>query len=231
MRRFEWQVIDEERGVLWREYPFTKSAFATTLAFRGADGMVVISPGTGLEPADYDFIAKYGEVRALVANNTHHHLGQKPWRARFPNAKSYAANDALPRLRKQAPEVGFESLDHLALPEHAKLHALPGVKNGELFGRVTTNKGPVWYTGDILTNIQETPGPPIKWLFTLTDSGPGFKLFRLAVWLFVKDKQAMRSGIEALFAKDPPAIIVPAHGPPLTAGDVAQQAKEQLAKL
>ncbi|WP_263451539.1 hypothetical protein [Hyalangium gracile] len=36
-----WNVIDEERAVLWREYQFNKGAYATTLVFRGTDGLVV----------------------------------------------------------------------------------------------------------------------------------------------------------------------------------------------
>jgi hypothetical protein len=78
-----WNVIDEERAVLWREYAFTKGAYATTFVFRGTDGLVVVSPGKGLEAADYDVLSQFGEVRALIANNTFHHLGQGPWRERM----------------------------------------------------------------------------------------------------------------------------------------------------
>src|SRR5687768_8082592 len=43
-----WNVIDEGATVLWREYSFTKGATATTLVFRGVDGLVVVSPGSGI---------------------------------------------------------------------------------------------------------------------------------------------------------------------------------------
>lgn len=65
-----WNVIDRDAAILWREYPFTKGAYATTLVFRGADGLVVVSPGTKLDARAYDALADLGEVRALVANNT-----------------------------------------------------------------------------------------------------------------------------------------------------------------
>src|SRR5262245_62169643 len=81
-----WNMIDEERLILWREYSFTNGAYATTLVFRGADGLVVVSPGTGLTAREYDALRELGEVRALVANNALHHLGQPTWRARFPDA-------------------------------------------------------------------------------------------------------------------------------------------------
>jgi hypothetical protein len=226
-----WNVIDEERAVLWREYEFNKGAFATTLVFRGTDGLVVISPGKGLEAADYDVLSRFGEVRALVANNTFHHLGQGPWRERFPKAESYAAPQALPRLRKKAAGIPFRSLDELSLPPTARLHVLPGFKNGELLASVATRQGSVWYTGDLLTNLQRIPGPPAKWLFAWTDSGPGFRLFKLAVWLFVNDKRAVKERMTALLAEDPPAIIVPAHGPAVMTQNLVAEAQAQIARL
>jgi len=71
-----WHVIDNERAVLWREYNFSKTATATTMVFRGTDGLVVISPGCGLGAAEYDVLRDFGHVSALVANNALHNLGQ-----------------------------------------------------------------------------------------------------------------------------------------------------------
>lgn len=226
-----WNVIDEERAVLWREYEFNKGAFATTLVFRGTDGLVVISPGKGLEAADYDVLSRFGEVRALIANNTFHHLGQGPWRERFPQAESYAAPQALAKLRKKVPSIPFRSLDELSLPPTARLHVLPGFKNGEVLASVGTRQGSVWYSGDLLTNLQRIPGPPASWLFSWTDSGPGFRLFKLAVWLFVNDKRAVKERMNALLSEDPPAIIVPAHGPAVMTPNLVAEAQAQIAKL
>jgi hypothetical protein len=226
-----WNVVDEERAVLWREYEFNKGAYATTFVFRGTDGLVVISPGKGLEAADYDVLSRFGEVRALIANNTFHHLGQGPWRERFPKAESYAATQALAKLRKKAPGIAFRSLDELALPPTARLHVLPGFKNGEVLASVATRQGSVWYTGDLLTNLQRVPGPPASWLFSWTDSGPGFRLFKLAVWLFVNDKRAVKERMNALLAEDPPAVIVPAHGPAVMTANLVEEARAQIARL
>jgi len=226
-----WNVIDEERAVLWREYEFTKGAYATTLVFRGTDGLVVVSPGKGLEGADYEVLSRFGEVRALVANNTFHHLGQGPWRERFPKAESYAAPQVLEKLRKKAPSASFRSLEELALPPTVKLHVLPGFNNGEVLFSVGTRQGSVWYTGDLLTNIQRTRKPPLGWIFKWSDSAPGFRLFKLAVWFFVKDRRAVKERMTTLLAEDPPAIIVPAHGPPVTTPNLAEETRAQLAKL
>lgn len=226
-----WNVIDAERGVLWKEYQFRKKAWATTFVFRGPEGLIVVSPGRGLESADYDALEKHGEVRALVANNSYHHLGQQAWRARFPKAVSYASPGALARLAKKVPEVPFQSIEALAMPAGARWHALPGCNDGELVFTVPTAQGTVWFSGDMLTNMQRIPKPPLRWLFTLTDSGPGFRLFRPGIWLFVRDKQALRERLSALLIEEPPAMVVPAHGPLYTSPRLAEEARAQVAKL
>lgn len=226
-----WNVIDEKAGVLWREYPFSKGAHATTLVFRGVDGLSVVSPGTGLDARAFDALREFGEVRALIANNSYHHMGQSPWRARFPDAVSYCPPGAVKTLDKKVSGVSFRPLDALALPENVRWEDPPGFKTGEALLSVGTGKGSVWYSGDLLTNIQRTPGPPFKWLFSWTDSGPGFRLFKLGVWLLVKDRKALRAWALGRLAEDPPAVVVPAHGPAVDTGDVAALAKEQLERL
>lgn len=230
MTHGSWNIIDAERGVLWHEYEFRKGAYATTFVFRGTDGLIVVSPGAGLPPADLDALSEFGEVRALIANNTFHHMGQREWRASFPRAESYATRAAAEKLTKKT-DIPFRPLDELALPAYAHAVELPGVNNGEVLLRVGTARGSVWYTGDLLTNIQRTPGPPLRWLFSVTDSAPGFRLFRLGVWFFVKDRRALRERMTALVAEDPPAIVVPAHGPAVIAPNVAAETRAQLARL
>ncbi|MEZ4299113.1 MAG: hypothetical protein R3B70_29460 [Polyangiaceae bacterium] len=226
-----WNLIDEKAGVLWREYSFSKGAKATTLVFRGAEGLVVVSPATGLEARDYDALKEIGEVRALIANNTFHHLGQLPWRAHFPEAVSYCPPRAVKALHKKVPSVAFQSMDALALPENVRYEDPPGFKTGEVVLSVGTARGSVWYTGDLLTNLQSIPKAPVGWLFSWTDSGPGYRLFRPGVWLFIKDKKAAREWALARVAKEPPAIVIPGHGPAIDAADVAEQTRVQLERL
>jgi hypothetical protein len=226
-----WNVIDRDAAILWREYSFRKGAYATTFVFRAADGLVVVSPGTRLDPREYDALAELGPVRALVANNTFHHMGQKPWRERFPEAESYCPPGAVATLEKKVSGVKFRPLSDLALPSHVRWEDAPGFKTGETILNIDAKQGPVWYAGDLLANIQRTPPPPIKWLFSLTDSAPGFRLFKLAVWLVVKDKKAVREWMLAQFDEHPPAVVVPAHGRAFDASDVAEQARAQIRKL
>ena len=226
-----WNVIDRDAAILWREYPFTKGAYATTLVFRGADGLVVVSPGTKLDARAYDALADFGKVRALVANNVFHHMGQKDWRERFPEAESYCPPGAVATLEKKVPGVKFRALSDLALPSHARWEDAPGFKTGETILRVDAQRGPVWYAGDLLANIQRKPPAPLGWIFSLTDSAPGFRLFKLATWLIVKDKKAVREWMLARLDREPPAVVVPAHGPAFEASDVAEQARAQIRRL
>jgi glyoxylase-like metal-dependent hydrolase (beta-lactamase superfamily II) len=206
-----WTTLDD--GVWWREYLFAPGAYATTLVFRAPAGLVVISPCCGLDDAGYDAIAAQGDVVALVANNAAHHLGQAGWRARFPQAVSYASPAAMPALRDKVPEL--RPVDTRVLGERATIDLLDGYRTGDLLVRVRTALGSVWYTGDLLTNIQRLPGPPLRWLFTCTGSAPGLRLFRVGVWFTVADRPALRAHVLRLLDEDPPAVIVPGHGPPV----------------
>jgi hypothetical protein len=226
-----WHVIDADAGVLWREYKFRRESLATMLVFRGKTGLVVVSPGCGLSAADYDALKEFGDVRALVANNTFHNLGQAPWRAHFKDAVSYAPPRAVAALDKKTPGIVYRPLSELELPASVHWEDPPGFKSGEAIFSVATKKGSVWYTGDLLTNIAKLPPPPLKWLFTWTGSAPGYRLFRLAVWFFVNDKQALKAWMGERLAKDPPSVIVPAHGVPVEGGEVAAQTREQIERI
>lgn len=230
MDREGWNVLDEERGVWWREYEFTRGAWATTLAFRADEGVIVLSPAPALDARALDAIGALGPVRALVATNGQHHMGQASWRARFPGAESFAPPAALPVLARKL-DVPFRSLAELPLPPHVRWRDVPGFSEGETLLAIEGSRGPIWFTGDLVTNIQRTPGPPLRWLFTMTDSAFGLKLFRLAVWGFVKDRKGVRAAVEERFAELPPRVIVPGHGPPIEAADLHARVQVELAKL
>ena len=144
---------------------------------------------------------------------------------------SVGAPGAVTTLQKKVPGVPFRPLSELTLPSHVHWEDPPGFKKGEALLAIDSKRGPVWYAGDLLANFQELPPPPLRWLFTLTKSAPGFRLFRLAVSLLVKDKPALRDWMLARLDKYPPAVVVPAHGTPFEASDAAAQAKTQIQRL
>lgn len=227
-----WTALDAEAGILYREYEFTRGAYATTVVFRGVDGLVVLSPAAGLDARSYDALEEFGQVRALIATNSFHHLGQKAWRARFPEAESYCPPGAVAALEKKVSDVPFRRMSELILPTHVRWEDAPGFKTGETFLSIgSQTRGSIFFAGDLLANIQRTPGPPMSWLLSLTGSAPGFRLFRMATWIFVKDKKVVREWMLARLDQLPPTIVVPAHGPPVDASDVAEQARAQIRRL
>jgi len=226
-----WTAL--EAGVLWTPYNFG-GGIATTFVFRGKDdALVVMSPGCGLDGATLDKLKSYGHVAALVAINGFHHLGLPAWRQHFPDAKCYAPRSAIGRLSKKAPGVMFAPLEALAplLGDGTRVLEPDGMP-GSAFAFVRGAGGTYWYVCDLLFNIPELPKQFVfKTLMSMTDSAPGYKLFRPAVWLQVKDKKALTSWFDRQLSDAPPTTIVPGHGPPVQRQDLVEATRAQIARL
>ena len=229
-----WNILDRDRAVLWREYKFGQG-LATTFVFRGAgDGLIVVSPGTKTDDSVLDELSDFGKVVALVASNGYHWLGQPQWRKRFPGARSFAPAQGIDRLAAKCPELGrFEPLEALAplLGDRATVIEGPGLRVGNAFATVRTPSGTYWYPSDFLSNIPKVSGFVMSTLMKMTDSAPGFRLFRPSVWLQVKDKPAFGSWMGDQLAGVAPTTIVPAHGAPVDGAEVIASAKAQIARL
>jgi len=233
--RTGWNVLDRGGAVMWREYSFGP-ALATTLVFRGADdGLIVISPGNNLEPAALDELKEFGNVVALVASNGYHWLGHPLWRKHFPKARSFSPKQGIDRIAKKLPDLGrFESLDALSplLGTQATVVDAPGLKIGNAIAMIKGNDGVYWYPSDFLSNMPSAPPNFVfRTLMSMTDSAPGYRLFRPSVWLQVKDKKVVREWMEDELTKSAPTVVVPAHGPPTSGADLIATTRALLAKI
>lgn len=231
MTMTEWNKLAVGREIWWREYEFTRGATATTLAIRVDDGVVVVSPSVKTPEAAFTEITALGPVRALIATNALHHFGQREWRERFPEAETFGPPRALAVLGKKLPGIPVRPLNELALPAWIHWEDAPGFKTGETFLRISSGTEHVWFVGDLIANIQSLPPIPLRWLFQITNSAPGLRLFRLATWVFVSDKKAVRAWLEAQFDAFPPAALIPAHGPPISDPDLPARVRVQLARM
>ena len=230
-----WNVADRESAILWREYSFG-GAVATTLVFRGAgDGLIVVSPSKGLDAAALDELAQFGKVVALVASNGMHWLGQAEWRKHFPSSQSFAPAQAIDRIAKKLPELErFEPLEAVAplLGDGASIIDAPGHKMGNAIATVRGKSGTYWYPSDLFANIPKLPSNLVfRLLLSMTDSAPGYRLFRPAVWLQVKDKKVVHDWIDDVMTKTAPTTVVPAHGPPVSENDVIAKTKALVAQI
>jgi hypothetical protein len=231
-----WSILDRDRAILYRQYHFGRG-LATTMVFRGAgDGLIVMSPGARLEEAALDELSDYGKVVALVASNAYHWLGQRAWSQRFPDARRFAPEQGIARLAKVARDAGrFEPLEALQplLGEYATVVDGMGLKVGNAFATVRGARGTFYYPSDFLSNLPPMPAGAFvfKALLSMTNSGPGFRLFRPSVWLQVKDKKAFGGWLEQEIAKAGPATIVPAHGAPVHGTDLVASARSLIAQM
>lgn len=215
-------------GVWVHTYAFDASGSANSMAFRLPDGgMVIVSPPCGPGDASWRATAALGPVRAIVAPNGMHHLGQAAWRQRFPDARCFASPDASRRIARQNPDLGpFEPLDALRelLGDRAYVGDAAGTRHGECWLAVTTEAGFVWYVCDVLANLPSLPRPLLpRMLFWLSGSAPGFRVFHLALLASANDKAAILGSLRDSIARYPPVILVPGHGEPLLGPEVAER--------
>ena len=132
------------------------------------------------------------------------------------------------------PDAAFEPLEALGplLGNRATVVEAPGFKVGNAFATVRGQKGTYWYPSDLLSNIPKLPpGFVFRTLMSMTDSAPGYRLFRPSVWLQVKDKPVLRSWVEKELATAAPVTVVPAHGPPVSGPDLVASTKALIAQL
>jgi hypothetical protein len=211
-----WTTLAEDPPVLVREYAFGPGK-ANSLAVGLPDRKwLIVSPAANLGPGDAEGFAQHGNVVALVANNGTHHLGLGPCSSLFKGAVTYATPRAAERIRKKGKDFGqLESVDKLKplLGDKVALIAVDGDKVGDVCVRVQTEKGTLFYSSDFIANINTLPSNPIfKLVFKLTGSGPGLKVFNIFFKFFVRDGKAARASLIQELEKNPPRILVPAHG-------------------
>jgi hypothetical protein len=225
-----WTVIDREAAVLTCSYPFARDGTANTLVARMGDGgLMVVSPCRGLDDAAARELESFGPVRALVANNGFHHMGLGEWRRRFPLARCFAAPAAARRIEKKNPAAGhlepLDALPALAGPDIG-VHGVADSPAGESWCWVRASGGYVWYVSDVLINLPALPAALLpRLLFRATGSAPGFRVFHLALARMVKDKKAALRQLRDDMERQPPAVIVPAHGRVLSGSDLAERAR------
>lgn len=229
----EWQAIGSNDSVWTHSYMFNKSGQATTFAARLGDGKIaVVSPSRFTSDAVFDELAKHGEIGAIIANNGFHHLGQAEWRKRFPAARCFAPSEAIARIAKKSKvELAFEPLSALAPLTGANFgfREVPNTKCGESWFWANTGAGHAFYTSDVLANIPKLPPFPIRLVFTLTKSAPGYRVFNLALKFIVKDKSATLRLLADDVAAHPVTTMVPGHGDILTHATIGDETKQLLA--
>lgn len=209
-----WKIFDARKPVLVYEYSFGPG-IANALAVGGASGIVVVSPPCGTPAEAFDDVARFGDVRALVASNAFHHLGLPVWKARFPAAEIFAPAQSIARVAKQSKLAGIRPLAEAGAITGADLELIdmPHYRTGEVLVRIRTERGVVWYVTDVIMNLPALPpNRLVRTMFRLSGSAPGLRFNNIAPLFMVRDRAALRTWLAQEFAKDRPAWLIAAHG-------------------
>lgn len=215
---YKWMPLTTDGSVLWLKYSFGPGT-ANSLAAKLEDRTwLVVSPPSEAPAAVYAALDQQGRAGALVAPNVYHNMGQAAWRKRFPGAISYAPSQARTRLSKKTPGVEFRPMEELAQrlsPAHAFLP--DGMKSPDVMIQIPTGIGNIWWVGDQFSNNGASDQIlPLRLLSRLLGSGPGYRCNSKPELVYVRDRAAWLESIREAFAERPPAIVVPAHGDPVT---------------
>jgi hypothetical protein len=211
---------------LWRSEYTTNTAIDAVgylIALRDGE-LAVVSPPSSSDDAHFAQTDAIGKVVALVANNSGHDLGQRPWQAQYPDAVSYAPEVTVPQITKAKKDLRpLQSLLALQskLPANVRFVDVAGTKSGMTLFTVDAGKdGRALFVDEILSNSPGLIGPlPFKILFRLTGSGPG--LARNKIWstVFAKDKKAVAQTVLSEIERFQPTVVLPAHGNPIGQGE------------
>lgn len=224
-----WRSLTSDGSLRSLKYTFGPVT-ANTLAVRLDDGSwMVVSPATGAPASVLEDLAKDGAVSALVAPNAFHHRGQEAWRRRFPDAVSYAPEGSLARLSRKSAAVPYRAIAELTrkLSSSVAVFLPDGQKTPDMLVRASRDGETVWWMGDQFSNL--TADDQI-WLMRvlapvhdfLVGSGLGYRRNGRPELVYVNDRAAWLRSIRAVVERDPPSIVMPAHGDPVVEDTAAR---------
>jgi|KBSSwiStaDraftv2_1062776.scaffolds.fasta_scaffold01867_2 hypothetical protein len=214
-----WQHLTHDGSVRWLKYSWGP-ATANTLAVRLEDGTwLVIAPSVGSASSVLEDLSKDGTVSALIAPNAYHYLGQRAWRLHFPSATSYAPDGALARLARKSPDVLYRPASELIETIRPRVTFLvpEGMKSPDMLIRVSVAGATVWWMGDLFTNTAvDDQNWLLRMIAPLAGSGMGYRRNSKPGLVYVRNPKAWLHSITNALEAEPPSIVVPAHGNPVT---------------
>jgi hypothetical protein len=186
---------------------------------RLSDGSTLIHSPTVL--GGFAEIDAIGPPRWLFAPNHFHHLGLEPYRARYADARVIAAAGAIPRLRKKV-RAPIEDAAAATLDPQLSVLACEGLKSGEAFLSLQSDRGRAWIVGDAFFNVV-TPVTGLTGAFLrFTNTVPHLKIGKTFHWLAVRDRATYKRWFLDTFERERPAWLLCAHGLPFAIGDRAR---------
>ena len=187
----------------------------SAFALRLRDGSLYLySPVAGLEAVLRGQLDDLGPVTALLAPNHYHNKGLAAHVAAFPDARLYCSAKAHPRLTK-ITGLAFSPLDDLrsALDERHSLHAPDGLKTGEVWVQVDAGSERALIVTDAFNAPLGRPG----------SFGDEAGILGTFPRYGVQDAAAYKAWAVPFITAAAPSILMPCHGSPVKAPDLAAQ--------
>jgi hypothetical protein len=205
---------------VWRsEYATSMGIVSNGFAIRlHGDELMLVSAPSDADEAAFAATEKLGRPAVLLAQNTGHDLGLKPWKARYPEATVYAPAVSAPAIAK-AKGLEVRPVTELLpkLPADVKILDAPGTSSGSALWSVQRGDHRVLFVDEIIGNHDSFKGPflfkPLMWAM-----GPWGPFSVSGFWLriFCKDKKAFVSALLAEADAMKPTMLTFAHGPSTT---------------
>lgn len=211
----KWQPLDPKIGYWEGSYEFAPGARSRSVLVKlGHDRFLVYSPGPSLiESALTLGISEQSEI-FILAPNSFHSMGIRPWLAKFPKSRFFAENNAQKRLlritRCQAEDLNLLSSE---LPTHIKIWPLPHCRIGEVWLTIEREPGNDLVVCDSFFNLKALASKGLmKWFMLLNRMGPGLEISRVFALFGFTNKSGYCQWLTTTFGDRQLIRMLPAHG-------------------
>jgi hypothetical protein len=213
----KWQVfphrpLEKLEPNLWRiegDLPGANGTRVMTIA-RLKSGSLCIHNGIALEEELMKEIESFGTPSLLVVPNGFHRLDSKVYKERYPSLRVICPTGARAKV-EQVLKVDATYADGTG-DETVRLSHLEGTKNREGVLEIESEGKRTVIFNDVLNNLPKMGG---LFGFLLAPTGQP-SIPRLAKWLTISDKPALRAHLEKLAATPNLSRIIVSHGAVMT---------------
>ncbi len=229
-----WTVLEHgsirklAENLWWVDGALPRMTLRRTMTIvRLGNGELVIHNGIVLREGDMREIEAWGTPAYLVVPNGGHRLDAPAYKKRYPQLKVIGPKGQRARIEEVVPlDATYEDVK---LPDDTvRFEMLHGVDDAEGAMIVKSPDGVTLVLNDAMFNMDKKRDP-LGWFFTtVMGSAPGPRVTRLAKWMYVKDKKALRADFER-FAEIPGLTRVIVAHEKIASGAEAKAALKQAA--
>jgi len=213
--------------LFWSQY-LVPNFMSNSIALNAGDGnWTVISPGASLLDPFSRIIEQDslegGDGLALVMPNAYHFMDVPVWLDKYPSARLFASQQAIPALNKK----GIKKILPLEetqpnLPKNYHLLFPAGHRGGDVWFVKSEGDAHLWITCDSFLNYKRLSRQPLaRAMQKLLGAAPGLKISQVIKYFILTDKQAFKTWVLEHLEKFPPSDLIPAHGEPVSSEALA----------